>query len=60
MTTPHLISLSAVITLFASPALAHHEVVVATSLMPVALPFIATCVAGLAVWRKRRNSQKKR
>ena len=42
----------------ASPAFAHHEAVVATSLVPLATNLAAMAIAGLAAWRLNRRSDK--
>ena len=46
--------------LLATPALAHHEVVVATSMLPVMGGLAVIAVAGMTAlrdwWRKRRHS----
>ena len=39
----------------ANPALAHHEVIVATSLVPLTLVFAAVPIAGFTAWLQRRK-----
>ena len=39
----------------ATPAFAHHEVVVATSIVPLAVAFAAIPVAAFAAWRRSRK-----
>ena len=43
----------------ATPALAHHEVVMATSMIPLASGLAAITLAGLALWRNRRRRNRR-
>jgi hypothetical protein len=45
--------------LLANPAFAHHEVIVATSMIPLASAFAAVPLAGLAAWLNHRNNRRK-
>lgn len=47
-----------VLTLAATPALAHHEVVVVTSMVPVMLGVAVTAVAGLAALRQKLRNRR--
>lgn len=44
-----------VLMIAATPAFAHHEVVVATSMMPLAAAFAAIPIAAFAAWRRARK-----
>lgn len=46
--------------LAATPASAHHELVVAASVAPLAWGMITITVAGLAAWRRRVTRRKTR
>jgi len=46
---------AAALALVASPALAHHEVVVAASILPLLGGLAAISLGGIAAWRKRRQ-----
>lgn len=52
----HGLMLIAVVT--ATPAFAHHEAVVATSLFPVVATLTTLFITGLAAWRHRRKHSK--
>lgn len=52
--------LAVIVTLSATPAMAHHEVVVATSILPLASGLAAITLAGLAVWRNRVRSRRQK
>lgn len=45
----------AALALIASPALAHHEVVVAASIMPLLGGLAAISLGGFSAWRKRKQ-----
>lgn len=46
--------------LVATPASAHHEMVVAASVAPLAWGMVTITIAGLAAWRRRMARRKKR
>jgi len=47
--------LAIIFALLASPAAAHHEVVVATSIVPMLSGLAAITLAGFGAWRKWKN-----
>lgn len=47
--------LSILVMITATPALAHHEVVVATSIVPLATTVAGISVAAFLAWRRRRK-----
>lgn len=49
------LGLSIFLIITATPALAHHEVVVATSMVPLASTIAGLSVAAFLVWRGRRK-----
>jgi len=48
-------SLSIFLMIPATPALAHHEVVVATSVVPLAATFAGISMAAFLAWRRARK-----
>ena len=51
-------SVTLIVLIAATPAVAHNEVVVAASAVPLALGLVTITLAGLAAWRDRFKTNK--
>ena len=52
------IGMTLIVLIAATPAVAHNEVVVAASAMPLAVGMVTIALAGLAAWRDRFEKNK--